>query len=194
MVINALYQLYRLRKNQWLPLAELKQIQFKKLKKMISYVYTNVTYYQRLFDSIGLRPEDIKKLEDIKKIPITRKSDLKNLSLTELLSKNANIETLIKRSTAGSTGVHFTVYHLWEDKVLQALMNLWILMENGLGIMDKIAHIINTRQLVGQRLWFQSLGILRKYYVQASNSIDEQLAILRKINLNVIYGYPSSIK
>jgi len=190
---NALYRLYQLRREQWLSIDELRAIQLKQLKKMARHAYTNVPYYRRLFDSIGFKPEDIKTLEDIKKIPITRKADLKDLLASELLSENVSPVNLIRRHTSGSTGVPFNVYHSWEDKVFQALMNLRILMENGLKVSDKVAHIV-TRQMIGQKFWFQSLGILRKYYIPASHTADEQLEILKQINPDAIYGYSSSIK
>src|SRR4030067_145534 len=116
---NALYRLYQLRREQWLSIDELRAIQLKQLKKMARHAYTNVPYYRRLFDSIGFKPEDIKTLEDIKKIPITRKADLKSFLASELLSENVSPVNLIRRHTSGSTGVPFNVYHSWEDKVFQ---------------------------------------------------------------------------
>ena len=190
---KALYRLYQLRKNQWLSLDELRAIQLKKLKEMVKHAYANVPYYRSLFDSIGLRPEDIKTLEDIKKIPITRKADLKGLLASELLSEEVNPVHLIRRHTSGSTGVPFNVYHSWEDKVFQALMNLRILMENGLGVTDEVAHIV-TRQMIGQKYWFQFLGMLRKYYITAATPVSDQLKILEEIKPDAIYGYSSSIK
>lgn len=190
---KALLRLYQMRKNQWLSLDELRAIQLKQLKEMVKHAYTNVPYYRSLFDSIGLRPEDIKTLEDIKKIPITNKSDLKGLSLTEVLSKDVETSSLIRRHTSGSSGVPFNVYHSWEDKVFQALMNLRILLENGLGLTDKAAHII-TRQMVRQNYWFQSLGLLRKFYITAFTTVENQLETLRDIAPDAIYGYPSTIK
>ena len=193
LLLKSLSRLYQMRREQWLSIDELRAIQLKQLKKMVRHAYTNVPYYRRLFDSIGFKPEDIKTLEDIKKIPITRKADLKGLLASELLSEEVNPVHLIRRHTSGSTGVPFNVYHSWEDKVFQALMNLRIIMENGLKITDKVAHIV-TRQMVGQKFWFQSFGILRKYYLSASNTVDEQIGALKQINPEAIYGYSSSIK
>lgn len=193
LLLKSLSRLYQIRRNQWLSLDELRMIQLGKLKDMLTHAYNNVPYYQRLFDSVQLRPEDIRTLEDIKKIPVTRKADLKNLPVTELLSKDVNMGTLTRRYTSGSTGVPFNIYHSWEDKIFQALMNLRILIENGLGVTDKVAHIV-ARQMVGQRFFFQSLGLLRKYYIPVTCSVDEQLAILEKKLPDAIYGYSSSIK
>jgi phenylacetate-CoA ligase len=192
-LLSALYQIAKLRRNQWLSIEKLKEIQLKRLKAIVVHAYNNVPYYKNLFDSVGLRPWDIKTLEDIRKIPITRKSDLKGLPLSELLSKDIDMGSIFRRHTSGSTGVPFNVEHSWQDKASQALMNLRILMENGLGVTDKVAHIV-TRQMMGQKFWFQSLGILRKYYIQATISTADQLALLKEINPDAIYGYSSSIK
>ena len=74
MLLSSLYSLYRLRKNQWLTTSELKEIQRKKLQRIIKHAYGNVNYYRRLFDSVGVKPEDIRTVDDLSKIPITTKS------------------------------------------------------------------------------------------------------------------------
>jgi phenylacetate-CoA ligase len=43
----------------------------------VKYCYTYSAFYRKKFDSIGLKPEDIKSLDDLKKIPFTVKADLK---------------------------------------------------------------------------------------------------------------------
>ena len=49
---------------------EIKAIQFKRIKNIINIAYKNVPFYQNKWKRIGLTPEDIKSLQDIKNIPI----------------------------------------------------------------------------------------------------------------------------
>jgi phenylacetate-coenzyme A ligase PaaK-like adenylate-forming protein len=73
------YKIFReLRKNLWLKTSELKEIQEEKLKTLLTHAYQNVPFYRRLFDSVGLKPEDIKDSEDLYKIPTITKSQIKN--------------------------------------------------------------------------------------------------------------------
>jgi len=61
-----------------LPREELENQQLKKLKTVVERVYHNVPYYRNKFDEIGLKPEHIKKLSDVKHLPFTEKQDLRN--------------------------------------------------------------------------------------------------------------------
>ena len=44
-------------------------MQEEKLKKQVRHVYEHVPYYRDLMDKKGVKPEDIKTLEDIQKLP-----------------------------------------------------------------------------------------------------------------------------
>lgn len=50
----------------------------KSLKKEVKRAYDNVKFYKNMFDSIGLKPEDINTLEDFQKLPFTVKTDLRD--------------------------------------------------------------------------------------------------------------------
>ncbi len=58
--------------------AEMRALQLERLKKIVKYAYDRVPFYKNKFDAIGLKPEDIQTLEDIKKIPYTTKADLRD--------------------------------------------------------------------------------------------------------------------
>ncbi|MCI4667517.1 MAG: AMP-binding protein [Bacteroidia bacterium] len=61
-----------------MPLEELRALQNARLSSLVKRVYENVPFYKQQFDVIGLHPEDIKTLEDIHKLPFTKKTDLRD--------------------------------------------------------------------------------------------------------------------
>ena len=65
-------------KIETMPPEELKRHQLKKLKEIVSYCYENNVFYRKKFDNVGLKPESIRSLEDLRKIPFTVKTDLKD--------------------------------------------------------------------------------------------------------------------
>ena len=67
----------KLVKNQWRPYKELKEEQEKTLKYMIDFAYKNVPYYHKLFDDLKLSADDIKRVEDLEKLPILTKDIIK---------------------------------------------------------------------------------------------------------------------
>lgn len=58
---------------------KLREIQLSRLKETVKRAYEKVPYYKKKFDEVGLKPEDIQKLEDIKNIPFTSKADLREV-------------------------------------------------------------------------------------------------------------------
>ncbi len=65
-------------KIETMPAEELKKLQLKKLKEQVKHCYENSSFYRKKFDSVGLKPENIRSLDDLQKIPFTVKSDLRD--------------------------------------------------------------------------------------------------------------------
>jgi len=59
-----------------MPRGELTAIQSDRLVKGVKYVYENVAPYRKKMDDAGVKPEDIRSIEDITKLPFTDKYDL----------------------------------------------------------------------------------------------------------------------
>lgn len=53
------------------------KLQLDRLQDVVKQAYNNVPYYKKRFDDAGIKPEDIKTLKDIEKLPFTSKSDLR---------------------------------------------------------------------------------------------------------------------
>ncbi|MEM1483642.1 phenylacetate--CoA ligase [Oscillospiraceae bacterium PP1C4] len=57
---------------------EIKALQSYRLIKTVRHVYENVPFYKNKFDELRLKPEDIKSVEDLHKLPFTYKQDLRD--------------------------------------------------------------------------------------------------------------------
>ena len=57
--------------------SDVEKIQLEKLKKQVRYTYDNVKYYRDLMDEMGVCPDDIKTLDDIRLLPFTDKEVLR---------------------------------------------------------------------------------------------------------------------
>jgi len=60
-----------------LPREALEAIQLKRLKNTVERVYATVPFYRRKFDEAGVKPDQIKSLDDLKRLPFTTKQDLR---------------------------------------------------------------------------------------------------------------------
>ncbi|MCE5214986.1 MAG: phenylacetate--CoA ligase [Methanobacterium sp.] len=61
-----------------MPPAEREQLQLERLQEVVKRAYDNVPYYKKKFDEAGIKPQDIKNLKDIEKLPLTTKDDLRD--------------------------------------------------------------------------------------------------------------------
>ena len=56
---------------------QIKQWQSERLVKTVKRVYENVEYYRNKMDEKGVKPEDIKSVDDLYKLPFLTKDDLR---------------------------------------------------------------------------------------------------------------------
>ncbi len=57
---------------------EMRNLQSKRLVKLVDRVYHNVEFYRKKMQAVGVEPGDIKGIEDITKLPFTTKNDLRD--------------------------------------------------------------------------------------------------------------------
>ncbi len=56
----------------------LAKLQGERLRQVVEWVYQRVPFYQRKFKEAGVTPEDIRSLDDLKRLPFTTKQDLRD--------------------------------------------------------------------------------------------------------------------
>lgn len=56
---------------------EMQKIQLARLKETVERCYEKVPFHRQNFDRAGVKPEDIRSLEDIKRLPLMKKTDLR---------------------------------------------------------------------------------------------------------------------
>ncbi len=119
-------QNYYQKEIETMPIEDMKKLQSEKLVKQVKHVYDNVPYYKKLMDEKGVKPEDIKGIDDLHKLPFLTKADLRDAYPYGLLAKP--LEDCVRiQSTSGTTGrrvVAFYTQHdidLWEDCCARAI-------------------------------------------------------------------------
>ncbi|MFO7766042.1 MAG: phenylacetate--CoA ligase [Pelovirga sp.] len=61
-----------------LPREAIDSLQLRRLQQTVARVYATVPFYRNAFDRVGVKPKDIKRLEDIKRLPFTLKKDMRD--------------------------------------------------------------------------------------------------------------------
>ncbi|MFH1102395.1 MAG: phenylacetate--CoA ligase [Pseudomonadota bacterium] len=97
-----------------MPLEKLQRFQLKKFKETLAWVYEKIPFYRKKFDEKGVGPQDIKHLEDIHKLPMTIKNDLRDNYPFGLCAVPMNQVVRIHASS-GTTGKPITGPYTKED-------------------------------------------------------------------------------
>lgn len=101
-------------KMERLPRKEIKEIQIKRLKEVVHRVYDKVPFYRKKFKEMNLRPEDIRSLEDVRKLPFTTKDDLRDNMPFGMLAVPLE-ECIELHASSGTTGIPVTVCYTKND-------------------------------------------------------------------------------
>ena len=110
-----------------MPAEQIRALQEEKLKKQVKHVYEHVPYYRDLMDKKGVKPEDIKCLDDIRKLPFISKADLRETYPYGMLAVPLS-ECVRIQSTSGTTGKRVSAYYtqhdidLWEECCARAIV------------------------------------------------------------------------
>jgi phenylacetate-CoA ligase len=103
--------------NPWIermPVSELEKIQEKKLIDLVNYVYRHSDFYKKRFDEAGVKPGDIKTLEDLQKLPFTYKRDLRDTYPTGMFCV-PNEQLVRFHVSSGTTGKPTVVGYTQND-------------------------------------------------------------------------------
>lgn len=97
-----------------MPVEQIQKLQSECLVKQVKYVYDNVAFYRDKMDAAGVKPEDIKGIEDLHKLPFINKDDLRDQYPYGLLAVPLS-ECVRIQSTSGTTGRRVVAFYTQED-------------------------------------------------------------------------------
>jgi len=165
-----------------------------RLRVLIDHAYTRVPYYRTLFDLHGIRPDHIRTVDDLRRIPISTKADLQLRPAGELVSEGVDPARLVLRRTSGSSGEPITIRRTRFEEHLLGAFRLRALHQFGLRARDRTVVVMLHRATDRGRDAAQRMSQLARLYRQTVvNSLLEPAAIireLRRLRPDALAGYP----
>ncbi|MDR2615785.1 MAG: AMP-binding protein [Oscillospiraceae bacterium] len=149
-----------------MPRERLEELQLRLLREEIKFAYDNAPYYRRSFDEAGVKPEDIKALGDLGRLPfINKKTQRDTQGVGSFLGELAAVpeeDVVFISTSSGSTGVPtmspFTQrdFDEWQD------VESRIFWQAGMRPNDRYIHALNFSLYVGgpDVIGAQNLGAL----------------------------------
>jgi len=105
---------------------ELEQLQLERLESTLNRVYMNVPFYRKKFDEVKFNPDDLRSLDDLSRLPLTTKKDLRENYPYGLFAVPLR-EVVRIHASSGTTGMSTVVGYskndikTWSDLVARIL-------------------------------------------------------------------------
>ena len=93
---------------------EMESLQSFRLSQTVRRIYENVPYYRQKMDEHGVKPEDIRSVRDLSKLPFTVKQDLRDTYPYGLFA--VPMEDVVRvHASSGTTGKQIVVGYTQND-------------------------------------------------------------------------------
>ena len=105
---------------------EMRQLQGARLRKLVDNVYHNVPFYRAKMQAMNIMPDDIRTIDDIKKLPFTTKQDLRD-NYPYGLNAVPQSEIVRVHASSGTTGNPTVVGYtrrdlaIWSEAIARCL-------------------------------------------------------------------------
>jgi phenylacetate-CoA ligase len=172
---------------------KLKEYEEKRLRTVIRYAYEFVPFYHEKFKIAGVSPSEIRDLDDLTKLPIVKKDELRNVDCSKLVSKEYSIAQLRVLRTSGSTGTPFKSYVSQAEDDWSKSIYLRANVSCGQHPRDRWVFVTSPHNFASTTQVQRKLGIYSQDCVSVFNSVDEQLRLVREAKARVLDGYSGAL-
>ncbi len=194
-------KLIELTESEWLDEAEIRGYQNENVSRLISHAYRNIPYYRELFQKNDLTPRDVQSVDELEKIPVLTKEDVRN-NWRGMVDETADTKRLIHQHTSGSTGTALDFYHSRE--AIQFQWAVWWRFRERFGVHyhDQPLHCVFTGKPVVPlhqkkppywRFNFPSNQYVMNMQHIVEENIDQISKFLGQHSFEYYVGYPSII-
>jgi phenylacetate-CoA ligase len=169
----------------------LRELQLERLRKVVKTLWNKVPYYRQKMQVVGVTPSDIKKLEDIQKLPFTTKDDLRLCFPYEAFA--VPLEKVIRiHASSGTTGKSTVVGYTRKDLDTWTNVVARFLVAGGL-TSDDIVHIAFSYGLFtgGFGLHYGAERVGASVIPVAAGRSERQISIMKDFGSTALVCTPS---
>lgn len=95
---------------QFLSAEQLRELQDEKLRRLVRHVYRSVPYYRVRMRQLGLHPEDIRSQDDLSKLPLLSRADVRRNLYFDIMQEGVSQGDLLKLTMCGRAGEPFLAF------------------------------------------------------------------------------------
>jgi phenylacetate-CoA ligase len=170
---------------------ELEQLQLERLESTLNRVYMNVPFYRKKFDEIRFNPDDLRSLDDLRKLPFTSKNDLRENYPYGLFAVPLR-EVVRVHASSGTTGMSTVVGYSRNDIKTWSNLVARILTAGGITKDDVIQISFNYGLFTGAfGLHYGAERVGASVIPISSGNTRRQIQIMQDFKTTALVGTPS---
>jgi phenylacetate-CoA ligase len=171
---------------------ELEAYQARALQRIVKHAYSTIPFYRHSFDALGLKPDDIKTVDDLGRLPIISKSDIRSRP-EDFISSDYSIRHLRKLSTSGSSGQPLQVYISRAEDAYRKAKHLRANYTCGHKYSSRWLTVTSPSHFSEVKGLQKKLNFYSPRFVSVFWDIDRQLSAINDFKPEVLDGYSSSL-
>ena len=122
-----------------------RRYQLRRVRRLVAHAYEHVPLYRERYRSAGVRPGDLRALEDLSRFPTVTKRDLLDAWPDGCLARGLDMSRCLVSRSSGSTGEILSVVHRADRLAVQGLaLHRLLSMAGPYGPRDRFAYIYTS--------------------------------------------------
>jgi phenylacetate-CoA ligase len=170
---------------------ELEQLQLERLESTLNRVYLNVPFYRKQFDAVGFNPDDLRSLDDLRKLPFTVKNDLRDNYPYGLFAVPLR-EVVRVHASSGTTGMSTVVGYTRNDIKTWSNLVARILTATGVTADDVVQIAFNYGLFTGAfGLHYGAERVGASVIPMSSGNTKRQIKLMQDFKTTALVSTPS---
>lgn len=181
-------------------LDKIREHQLRRIQQIVKHAYLYVPFYRREWNDIGLKPWDIRSLDDIQRLPIMTKTKMR-ANLDDLMSVESAKKKLIRSGTGGTTDSPIVLYYDYpRARMKEAEMwyfRKWFRWDQGdkvvylWGAPQDIPHSGSIKYKIINRLTHNNLFLFSS--LMSASIMDGFIEKLNRFKPDILQGYSNPV-
>ncbi|MBN1497442.1 MAG: phenylacetate--CoA ligase family protein [Spirochaetes bacterium] len=174
--------------NNLLSRKQLLKMTQRRLIRGIRRAYYEVPFYKKLYDEWGVDIDEIKTLDDLRKLPFITKDDVREQFPNGIVSRKHDIADCHYSATTGSTGRSLPFVFTKSTFAFYIATGIRMYTMIGYRPWHKVVYIKYTK------INYPRIGpFLRTQHIPSTIPVEEQIAMLRNSGVDLLLGYASLV-
>jgi phenylacetate-CoA ligase len=169
----------------------LRALQLRRLQTTVAWVHERVPYYRRRLDDLGLRPRDIRSLDDVRRLPFTDKDALRDTYPFGMFA--VDLEQVVRvHSSSGTTGKPIVVGYTRGDLATWTECTARVSAAAGITQKDRVQMAFLYGMFTGG--WGMHYGIERigaTVIPAGSGNTERHIMMMQDFGTTALVGTPS---